>query len=149
MADTAPTSVMDRLSSALATAEPMCLALVQVEPLTPAAGSETLQADLTELLTVRMREALRRYDQLVEIDEHAVALILRTLADATVLAARMRTFFEVSSEPYPIDGVTHDVRITLGAAVRRPQDTPLSLLNRVDQALVSAREAGAVGPVVV
>ncbi len=149
MADTAPTSVIDRLSSELEAAEPMCLALVQVEPVDRRANPEALQAELAEMLTVRMREALRRYDQLVEIDEHAVALILRTLADATVLAARMRTFFEVSSEPYSIDGVSHDVRVTLGAAVRRPQDTPLTLLGRVDQALVSAREAGAVGPVVV
>ncbi len=149
MADTAPVSVMDRLASALEAPEPMCLALVQVEPVQAFAQGEAYQAELSEAVTGRMRDTLRRYDQLVEIDLQAVALILRTLADATVLSARMRTFFEVANEPYLINGAVHDVRVNLGAAVRRPQDTPESLLGRVDQALLSARESGAIGPVVV
>ncbi len=145
MAESAPSSVMNQLEQVLANPEPMCLAVVQVEAVAPM-GTEKV---LCEAISARMREALRRYDELLEIDCHSVALILRTLADATVLTSRMRTFFEIAAEPYLVDGVTYEVHAYLGAAVRRPQDTPGALLGRVDMALASAREAGAIGPVVV
>ena len=123
----------------------MCLAVIQVEPLSES-GTGTV---LCEAISTRMREALRRYDQLLEIDCHSVALILRTLADATVLTSRMRTFYEIAAEPYTVDSVVYEVHAVFGAAVRRPQDTPATLLGRVDMALDSARDAGAIGPVVV
>ena len=149
MSEIAPSSVVDHLESALAVAEPMCLAIVQVEPAGVWSHADPTLDDLAHLVKERMVETLRRYDQFVDIDDHGLALILRTLADATLLTKRMQTFFDVASAPYELAGAFYEVRVVLGAAVRRPQDTPTSLLDRVEQALDAARTDESSGLVVI
>ena len=161
MAETTPLLVLEQLRLALAEPEPMCLVMIEVEPL-----NELQQApiddhrqetnayhhqELTNEARVRLSDTLRRYDEIVNVGPSSWALILRTLADATVLAGRMRVFFDVISRPYSLHGAATDieVQVVLGAAVRIPQDSPQSLVTRVEQAMESARSSGAIGPVVV
>lgn len=152
MAETTPSTILEQLELALVEPEPMCLVMVEIGPLDPydmePLGEEYFPALMGEA-GVRLRETLRRYDELVVVSEKSWALILRTLADATALAGRMRTFFEVASEPYAIYDTEVAAQVVLGAAVRIPQDTPESLVLRVEQAMDSARSTGAIGPVVV
>jgi len=152
MAGTTPSSILEQLEIALAEPEPMCLVMVEIDPTADDEYGPIDDDRYDELLDQaggRLQETLRRYDQLVEIRPDAWAVILRTLADATTLASRMRAFYEVVSQPYSVDGDPVEVQVALGAAVRTPQDTPEILVRRVEQAVESARSEGAVGPVVV
>lgn len=157
MAESLPSPVLEQLEVALVQPEPMCLVMVRVE----AGGARGTDQDLrdghavfegTGVLDeagVRLRSALRLYDEMIEVRPNSWAVIMKTLADATALAGRMRTFYDIVSEPYFVNGQEISVQIVLGAAVRVPQDTPGRLVERVEQAMRSARDSGAIGPVVV
>ena len=138
MAEIAPTSVVKKLEAALEVPEPMCLALIQVEPISGWGDGGLEPGSLAPLVKERLHPQLRRYDQYLEIDETAAALLLRTLADVQVLSKRMHLFFEMASRPYEVGNVPYEVRVALGAAVRKPQDTATTLLARVDDALTAA-----------
>ncbi len=153
MAETTPSPVLEQLELALVEPEPMCLVMVEIE-LQGGADFEPLDPDychgIMDEAGVRLRGTLRRYDEMLEVSDNSWALILRTLADATVLAGRMRAFFEVVSEPYTFhDGEVIVAQVVLGMPRRIPQDTPESLVVRVERAMESARSSGAVGPVVI
>lgn len=151
MGEYTPLSVLEQLEVALVEPEPMCLVMMEIETRLYEDESvpESVDDEVLNQAGVRLREMLRRYDEMIEVTPNSWALILRTLADATVLAGRMRTFFEIVSEPYIVHGEEIDVQVVLGAAVRIPQDAPGGLVDRVERAMDSARSAGAIGPVVV
>ncbi len=157
MAESLPSTVLEQLEVALVQPEPMCLVMVQVEPGETAATDAApydghVTSEGTGVLDeagVRLRSALRLYDEMVEVRPNSWAVIMKTLADATALAGRMRMFYDILSEPYFVNGEEVPVEVVLGAAVRVPQDTPGRLVGRVEQAMRSARDSGSIGPVVV
>lgn len=131
----------------------MCLVLIEVEPIGVPDGdgaSGPVYVELLDAVQKRLWESLRRYDELTQIGRTSLALVLRTLADATVLAGRMQFLFSRISEPYLFDGEEHEiqVRVALGAAVRIPQESPQEFVGRVGQAMSVASEEGFVGPVI-
>ncbi|MEM7275854.1 MAG: hypothetical protein AAF547_22450 [Actinomycetota bacterium] len=141
MSETTPTLLTSRvgeqLETVLAKPEPMCLLIVTVES----------EVEITSLVETRLRGNLRTYDRLWRIDEVSHAVMLRTLADANTLDSKLHHLFSFLTLPYPVDGSEITVRIRLGGAVRLPQDTASSLMERVGQALQTADETGCVGPV--
>lgn len=156
MAETTPTpaniSAVARLEEALAHPEPMCLAMLQIYPPTePVPGSAMEPVAAAELIMDeagrRLRNTLRDYDELTELDDNRFVLVLRTLADASVLTSRMHNLYAIMTRPYPVHGVEVDPEVFLGAAIRIPQETPGQLVTRVDQAVLLSRSASQPGPV--
>lgn len=157
MAETTPTpaniSALAPLEEALARPEPMCLAIIQVHR-PGAADAESAQRHvgrpedaIIDEAECRLRDTLRDYDELTVIDSTRFALVLRTLADATVLNGRLHTLYAIMSRPYTVAGEEIHVEVYLGAAVRSPQETARQLVDRVDQAVVLARSSTIDGPV--
>lgn len=130
--------VFKQLAQALETPEPMCLVIMLL--LGEADG-------FAETAEFRIRENMRSYDQLWQIDQRSYALSLKTLADASTLTTRIERLFLLLSEPYAVGQDYVQLRIQMGASVRLPQDTPGKLLDRVGLALVDADSAGYVGPI--
>lgn len=157
MAETTPTpaniSAVARLEEALAHPEPMCLAMLQIyPPVEPVPGSAMEPAAAAELIMDeagrRLRNTLRDYDELTELDDNRFVLVLRTLADASVLTSRMHNLYAIMARPYPLHDVEVGAEVFLGAAIRIPQEAPGQLVTRVDQAVLLSRSASEPGPVI-
>lgn len=160
MAETTPTpadlSAIAHLEQALEHPEPMCLAMLEVHERSPSdatdrANASDVDSSRAEAVMAeahrRLRDTLRDYDELTKVDGTRFVLVLRTLADSSVLGGRMRSLYRIMTEPYILNGVEADVEVYLGAAVRVPQETSGQLVDRVDQAVVLARSALDGGPV--
>ncbi len=157
MAETTPPSatqsLIAQLELALAEPEPMCLAIVRVEcrpdPADPAdGGPRAADPAVVDAVNERLRDNLRRYDELAEFDGNAFSVVLRTLADASVLEGRLRNLFAEMTQPYVVDGSEREVRIVFGAAVRWPQENPNALLARAEAAVDTARSNAGAAPIV-
>lgn len=170
-------SAVAALEEALAQPEPMCLAMLEIHPPAGAVaasgqGGDTADGSPTDQVMEeayqRLRDTLRDYDHLTRLDSSRFILVMRTLADASILDGRMNSLYELMTRPYAIsrnsDQATgeghydhcledhedhHEVRaeVFLGAAVRMPQETSAQLVGRVDQAVILARSASVGGPV--
>lgn len=138
---------LDELEQHLADPEPMCLAMVAVEPSSPTAGNWTPTPALIDEVGHRLRDGLRRYDELNLLEDGRFVMVLRTLADATVLAGRMERIFEALNAPYHVGGTELQVRALFGAAIRLPQEDPSAFLTRVVGAVDEARRTGGAAPV--
>jgi len=152
MADTTPPTsdptALPQLEHRLADPEPMCLAMVAVEPVAPATGQWTPTQALIEEVKRRLGDNLRRYDELDLLEDGRFVIVLRTLADASVLASRMQRIFEALDAPYVVDGTELQVRALLGAAIRMPQEDTQTFLSRVLSAVDEARRSGGRAPVI-
>jgi GGDEF domain-containing protein len=149
-------SAISKLQEALSDPEPMCLAVVEVsigDGLSQAApasdqdyGCDTERSQATievvEQAQERLRETLRDYDELKPIDDERFALVLRTLADASIMSARMEHLLAIMAKPYLVGGQEVEIPVHLGASIRTPQERPSELLERVERALQQARSAG-------
>ncbi len=130
--------VFKQLAQALETPEPMCLVIVLL------AGDD----GFAETADYRIRENMRSYDQLWRIDDVSYGLTLKTLADAKTMTTRLERLFLLLAEPYAIGDRYVQIKVQMGASIRRPQDTSARLLERVAQALDEADTAGCVGPII-
>ncbi|MGI9598615.1 MAG: diguanylate cyclase domain-containing protein [Acidimicrobiales bacterium] len=161
MAETTPTpanlSAIAHLEEALTHPEPMCLAMLEIHQPEPASGTDRNAAAgpggqepdaVMAEAERRLRDTLRDYDELTTVDSSRFVLVLRTLADASVLGGRMVSLYDIMSQRYVVDDIDQNVEVFLGAAVRVPEETSAQLVNRVDQAVVLARSASEPGPVV-
>ena len=152
MADMTPSTAepipLAALEERLVDPQPMCVAMVVVEPSGPTAGSWTPTQPLLDEVGRRLRDSLRRYDELTLLEDGRFAMVLRTLADASVLSGRMQRLFETLDAPYALGGAELHVRPVVGAAIRGPQEHPSAFLARVVAAVDEARRAGGTGPVV-
>jgi GGDEF domain-containing protein len=151
MADTTPPTspiALPQLERRLTDPEPMCLAMVAVEPATPAAGQWAPTRALLDEVGERLGDNLRRYDELDLLEDGRFVVVLRTLADASVLASRMQRIFEALDAPYVVDGTELQVRALLGAAIRMPQEDTQTFLSRVLGAVEEARRSGGRAPVI-
>ncbi len=156
MAETTPTPAnlpaIAHLEAALALPEPMCLAMLQIYPPTEPVPGSALGPDATATLVMeeaarRLRNTLRDYDELTQLDDNRFVLVLRTLADASMLTSRMHNLYAIMTRAYALDDVEIDADVFLGAAIRVPQETPGQLVTRVDQAVVLSHSATNPGPV--
>jgi GGDEF domain-containing protein len=139
-------SIEDRLSEP----EPMCLALLAIEP-GPAPGGHTSVSGpaLIETVGQGLRDTLRRYDELLVLPDGRFVVILPTLTEAEGLANRIERLFDTACAPRRLGGDELEVRCLFGAAVRRPAESPAVFLNRVVEAVEQARVAGGGSPVLV
>lgn len=137
-----------QIEERLADPEPLCLALLVIEPRSTAEGTPWHPAPaLIEAVTQRLRETLRPYDELRVLADGRFAIVLPTLADAGTLARRMNHVFRVIDAPYHLAGAELRVRALLGAAVRTPQDGPTDFLAKVVAAVDAARDSDGRHPV--
>ena len=128
----------ERLGEALERPEPMCLFLVTIES----------PSGVLSLVEDRLDSNLRAYDQLWRLDDTSHIILLKTMADAGALDAKVNQLFTLLTTPYPIDGKDVSVTVRLAGAVRTPSDDAESLLDRIDKALRTADEIGRAAPVV-
>lgn len=133
-------SAIAQLEDALTDPEPMCLAVLELE-LPPNSDGSDYDVEIVEEAQRRLRDTLRDYDELNVVDDRRFALVLRTLADASIMDSRMRKLHDIMTRPYPVDGQELEVIVYLGSAIRIPQESPSELLTRVEQALQQARTA--------
>ncbi|WP_243028435.1 GGDEF domain-containing protein [Thermus albus] len=86
-----------------------------------------------------LEEHLRKSDRAVRLggEEFAILLAETPLAQAVRLAGRLRQAVAALRVP-PVAGMT----ISIGVAEARPDDSPLSLLKRADEALYQAKRRG-------
>lgn len=161
MADqvSADISAIAHLEQALAHPEPMCLAVLEIQsnpdptnqrPPSGRDGSDLhggVQIEVMEEAERRLRDTLRDYDEFNTVDEYRFVLVLRTLADASIMGSRMENLHSILTRPYLVGGEEVDVGVHLGSAIRSPQDSPADLLARVDQALDGAHGFGFAGQV--
>ncbi|WP_206201851.1 sensor domain-containing diguanylate cyclase [Thermus tengchongensis] len=98
------------------------------------AGDRVLRA-----LARCLEEHLRQSDRPVRLggEEFAVLLVETPLAQAVRLAGRLRQAVAALKVP-PVAGMT----ASIGVAEARPEDSPLSLLKRADDALYQAKRRG-------
>ena len=120
--------MLQELQKALRTPEPMWLVVISV-------AGDGAYSDTAE---DRVRQNLRAYDQLWRIDDTTFAMTLKTMADSDSMESRMDYVFLLLAEPYAVGDDFVQVRIQMGATVRKPQDTATALLSRVGAALVEA-----------
>ena len=132
---------MADLQSALFDPEPMCLVLVELSAGPGAHDGTGAWPDgrVEDEAQRRLRDTLRDYDQLIVLAPNRLALVLRTLADASMLSGRMTTVYDLLTRPYALDGGPVVPEVSLGAAVRQPQESSTQLFGRVEQALLDAR----------
>ncbi|WP_208619924.1 GGDEF domain-containing protein [Thermus tenuipuniceus] len=86
-----------------------------------------------------LEDHLRQSDRAVRLggEEFAVLLTETPLAQAVRLAGRLRQAVAALRVP-PVEGIS----VSIGVAEARPEDSPLSLLKRADDALYQAKRRG-------
>ncbi len=140
---------LGQIEERLADPEPLCLALLRIEPRSAAEGTPWQPAAaLTEAVTVRLRGSLRAYDELRILADGRFAIIMPTLATPEALEVRLAEVFEVIDAPYRLAGTELLVRVLLGAAVRTPGEAAASFLSRVTAGVDAARDGDGRRPVV-
>lgn len=148
---TSPTLLgLEQLEERLADPEPLCLALLTIEPRSTAEGTPWLPAPaLVEAVTDRLRDALRPYDELRLLTDGRFAITMPTLAGTGPLLNRMNELFGVVQAPYRLAGTELYVRALLGAAVRTPQEAAADFLVRVVAAVETARARDGRSPILI
>lgn len=152
MSDVSPPTLLglEQIEQRLAEPEPLCLALLVIEPRSTAEGTPWQPAPaLIEAVTVRLRETLRPYDELRLLADGRFAVILPTLADTSALQSRITRVFEAVDAPYRLAGTELRVRALLGAGVRIPGEPANDFLSRIVDGVESARDADGRRPAIV
>lgn len=143
MSDVSPPALLglEQVEARLAEPEPVCLALLVVEPRSAAEGTPWQPAPaLIEAITGRLRAAMRPYDELRLLADGRFAVILPTLASTEELGHKMVRLFETVDAPYPMAGTELRVRTLLGAGVRTPGETAAEFLGRIVGGVETARD---------
>ena len=142
----------DSLQATLGDNEPMCLAMIRIQP-DDAGGedgsSSALDEGVVAAVQTRLSTQLRGYDVMARVDDRTFILVVKTLADTRVLDSRMFQLYNRLSEPYEIDETEVGVPVALGAAVRLPAEPAGGLIARADKALSAAEAAGGKAPVLI
>ncbi|WP_370687353.1 GGDEF domain-containing protein [Thermus sp. NEB1569] len=86
-----------------------------------------------------LEEHIRQSDRAVRLggEEFAVLLAETPLAQAVRMASRLRQAV-AALRVFPAEGIS----VSIGVAEARPEDSPLSLLKRADDALYQAKRRG-------
>lgn len=131
--------------------EPTCMVVVIVEPQrkTPADPRFDPAAEpaLTAMVLERLRDCLRDYDRLEVLGPGRYLMTLQTLAGADALSGLLRRIYLSVGRPYLLGPRSVEVRASVAAAIRSPNEEPFEYLQRLEHAIESARAAGCYGPV--
>jgi len=152
MSDVSPPALLglEQIKERLGEPEPLCLALLIIEPRSAAEGTPWQPAPaLVEAVTDRLRASMRPYDELRQLADGRFAIILPTLAEVDAIETRMSEVFEVVDAPYRLAGTELRVRALLAAGVRAAGEPPTGFLARVVEGIDAARDRDGRRPVVV
>lgn len=152
MADASPplvSSNLEAVEARLTDPEPMCVAALAVGPASPAVFDTWSDPEVVDVVAERLRSTLRPYDEVHRLSGGHLVVVLPTLAGDTDLGTWAGRLFELVARPYTVAGTEERPRVVLGGTVRRPQDTPATILARVDEAMTEARNGGGRAPVLV
>ncbi len=152
MSDVSPPALLglEQIEERLGEPEPLCLALLVIEPRSAAEGTPWQPAPaLVEAVTTRLRSSMRPYDELRLLADGRFAIILPTLAEIDAIETRMGEVFDVVDAPYRLAGTELRVRALLAAGVRAAGEPPTDFLARIVGGVETARDRDGRRPVVV
>lgn len=127
--------------------QPMCVVVVSADvPSARVVGEldhKPSYADVEAAVAGSLHERLeiqrRKYDTLSTIQGASFLLVVRTLADAPILNARLEQISEFLTKPHTLSGGSITVPVHIGAAIRQPNETADAMAGRIQGALQQAR----------
>lgn len=104
----------------------------------------TIGDKLLQLFAKRLSSCLQEYDVKARIGGDEFAVILGNVAQPVDAERVANAIVNLASEPYRIDGHSLVSTVSVGLALRRPEDgqAPGKLFLRADTALYSAKHGG-------
>ncbi len=107
-----------------------------VEPRPSFPEAETI---VTDSIYERLEIQRRKYDTVTQVEGASFLLVVRTLADAPILNARLKQISEFLAEPHAIWSGAIRVPVYMGGAIRQPNEPADTVNDRVLGALQQAQ----------
>ncbi len=97
------------------------------------------EAIVADSIYERLEIQRRKYDTVSQVEGAAFLLVVRTMADAPILNARLKQISEFLSEPHELWSGAVTVPVYMGAAIRQPNEPAKGINQRVMGALQQAQ----------